>query len=172
MTYEYILWRPRMKFTSDTLKKMSDNDQLIVNQLAAGPQGVIGWKQATSATTAIAETTISGLSITIDVEANRMTKFTFFCPWIYLNTSATAARTRLQVDGTTVMLSDTYGTSGYYLTFGEMSVVLTGLSGSHTFRVRGERLAGSGLTGPGWDAGATYPMQLIVEDIGAEVAAS
>lgn len=175
MGFEYVVWRPNTPASSDRMSQMADNQQLIYDAVQATPQGVLAWKEYTTGYVygGTSPSVIGDLSISVDIQPSRLTKVTFNCAGIYMNggSGSTVARTTIQVNGTAVEFSEATAAAGTSFSFGTMSVVLSSLSGTKTIRVVGN-VVGAGTSTPGWNAGSTYPMQLIIEDIGQYIAQS
>jgi hypothetical protein len=136
----------------------------LVDAINAAPRGRVGYAQVTASQGSIVgNVDLTGLSVTWTAVAGRRYRITgeaFMSSTasgdlgnVAINTSANA---QVQA-GQTVM--SVYGSAKI-----TCQAILTGLSGSVTYKLRAARSGGTGtLT---MDAAATYPAFILVEDIG------
>ena len=127
------------------------------------PRGVMAFVKRTTAVTALgtAVADISGMSVTFTAQSSRLYKISWF---ITGQKITSAGYTDIQLTDNANNLNSamtSYTIAGNYWNCSG-GVVLTGVSGSLTFKLRGStELATSNPT-----ATATVPISLIVEDIG------
>jgi hypothetical protein len=142
----------------------SKYNQEVVDNTIALPRGVMGRAAVTGSQTGItSETNVTGVSVTFTADPTRIYKTTIFCSTVVQLTAQGYA---------TLIIADA---ANAQKTFGQVllatnfqapliaTITETGLSGSTTRKGRAFTTAGT-LT---LSAGATSPMFIVVEDIGA-----
>ena len=136
---------------------------LTANQMNRLPWGVMAYASATANQTGIAAAAdVTGLSVTFTANSTRIYVTSVYIGYAEQLAAAAYPEVRI-VDGSNVEKAR----ATKYLTAGVgdgfwVRVVETGLSGSVTRKARAQTSSGS-LT---ITAGATYPNQILVEDIG------
>lgn len=144
--------------------------EIITGELvsAAGlnslPGGVLGYAQVTSNQGSItSEVDLTGLSVTVDVAATRRIRVSAHALW---TSDTTNDGVGMEIKESTTRLQALRG----IIALGGESVtlhgatVLTPSSGSHTYKLTGLRVSGSGTTQ--MTASATVPAFILVEDLG------
>lgn len=141
-------------------------DAAIDTALAALPLGVLGYQVVTSNHSGLtSDTNISGLSVTVDIPADRVIRVTGHAQLasagigndasVNIMESSTALGRVLRFDNAT----------NYTRQVGEGSAILTPSAGSHTYHLRLEvhALATGSIAS---EASSTNPAFILVEDLG------
>lgn len=166
--------------TSGTSRRFEDAPKAIKNLKRSieelrqrtsrkGHGHALGYAEVTSDQTGIDGTIVdlTGLSVTVDVAANRRIKITGYAHFISVSSLDERGRLRIR-DGTNSTLN--FANSDFLHSSenqGEDLVVIaviTPASGSHTFKLSAERIAGG--TAIEMDASSIHPAFILIEDIG------
>lgn len=159
--------------TQEKLSQMAQNDQYNADLLTSAPRGILAWKKVTSNQVST-DTTGSGvpptqiIAVTFNTEESRIIRVTFSCRGIQTSVIPNSMYAKIYVDD--------FQRGGWYKDWQLGGSTSKGLwvssyttdlaSGPHTafFALSGNAGAGATYTVPG---GATYPIQLLVEDCGS-----
>jgi hypothetical protein len=151
--------------TGDVLTASTWNQDVVANIIAL-PRGIVATSELISNLPMTATVADTGLSVTFTAESSRQYKFSFFGVH-----DASAAGNVIQffiTDSANVAQKEvTTTTTGIgYIMNSSTAVILSGISGSVTYKVRFALSAGTGFLYGGTTRQA-LKAQLLVEDVGA-----
>ena len=135
---------------------------LTAAQMNRLPWGVMGYASRTSNQIVTTVADVTSLTVTFTAISSRIYKTTLYIPIVVQQTANGYAQLYLTTGGNTqLQWAQEYRLTNYQSFMG-LTFVETGLSGSTTRKARAEASGGQiELLGAG-----TYPMQIVVEDIG------
>lgn len=143
----------------------------LVTAPGSVPVGQIGYAQATANQGSITtEVDLTGLSVNVSVAAGRIIRITGYVPAFSSTVAGDAGRISIKEGATLVTLGQAFisGTAAGANTI-MPQVVLSPSAGSHTYKLTGVRVSGSGTFT--MNADPTFPAYILVEDITATPAA-
>jgi hypothetical protein len=136
---------------------------LTADQQNRLPRGVMAFVQRTTSVTNLTTTyaDITGMTVTFTAESSRLYKISYYMTGLKNTTSGYTDISLTDDSNNQIFSMAQYAVAANYFN-GSGGVVITGISGSKTYKLRGaSEVATSTPT-----ATATVPITLIVEDIG------
>lgn len=182
-TFDYVEWERRTPITVTRMNQMSENDQYLKDRIDAMPQGILGWAKKTSNRNMANQDVgpneyieMANFEVEVTIEEDRLIKATYKCRNV-TGGNAQGIRilgTRIIIDGNTNfgainMQAESNSTRAFppLIHVGPVS------AGAHTFTIEHAVISGAAADGLApnvmFEATATSPHLLVVEDIGAYV---
>ena len=174
MAYNTVTWAALDAVTSQKLQQMSDNDEYVKDLVEASPRGVLARaKLKTTQTSSAVWWDVTGLALNnVAYGASRTIRASVTWQSIKPVGMPGIWEVRIQ-SGNSVLAKCRIDLTKDLVSTGGGTLFTTGVSTSaatQNYKVSLFRVSGSGSGSISWEASATGPSELVIEDIGAAVA--